>query len=352
MGRITGWLGRGRGPDKAQPAEPGAFPTGPGQANTRAGVQPDIDWAAQAAEAAAIEPAAGAAPAEIDAPAPTRSDADLERAGDTVDCAVHAPPTVLPGSTFLVQVWAHLVDQGPEVERLALTVDPDARLRVFKTLEVRIPRGSRLELDLTMPGLEVIDPTQSLIWGGRPQAAGFEVRVPRDGTIPTKVIGTVGVILDSVPIGHLKFTIAIGAGPGAARPVGDDARRYRKAFISYSSADRDKVLQRVQMLGPLGIEFFLDLVNLEAGERWEPTIYEQIDACDLFLLFWSDHAKASDWVHREVRHALERKANDDLRPPEIRPIVIEGPPVPKPWAELAHLHFNDRLLYYMEGEGR
>ena len=203
-----------------------------------------------------------------------------------------------------------------------------------------------------MPGLEVIDPTQSIIWGGRPQAAGFEVRVPRDRTIPTKVIGTLGVIFDSVPIGHLKFTIAIGAGTGAAWPVGDDARRYRKAFISYASEDRDKVLQRVQMLGPLGIEFFQDLVSLEAGERWEPTIYEQIDACDLFLLFWSDHAKASDWVHREVRHALERKANDDLRPPEIRPIVIEGPPVPKPWAELAHLHFNDRLLYYMEGEGR
>ncbi len=69
--------------------------------------------------------------------------------------------------------------------------------------------------------------------------------------------------------------------------------------------------------------------------------------CDLFLLFWSNAAKQSDWVLKEVHYALGRKGDDDTAPPEIMPVIIEGPPVVEPPPELAHLHFNDRLLYVM-----
>ena len=40
-------------------------------------------------------------------------------------------------------------------------------------------------------------------------------------------------------------------------------------------------------------------------------------------------------------------AGDDGAPPEIIPVPIEGPPPVAPPPELAHLHFNDRLLYFM-----
>jgi len=68
------------------------------------------------------------------------------------------------------------------------------------------------------------------------------------------------------------------------------------------------------------------------------------DRCDLFLLFWSQHAKDSTWVRREVEHALARQHGDELAPPEIRPVILERV---KPWDELAHLHFDDRALYFM-----
>jgi hypothetical protein len=29
-------------------------------------------------------------------------------------------------------------------------------------------------------------------------------------------------------------------------------------------------------------------------------------------------------------------------------VIIEGPPVVEPWEELAHLHFNDRLIYFLK----
>jgi hypothetical protein len=69
----------------------------------------------------------------------------------------------------------------------------------------------------------------------------------------------------------------------------------------------------------------------------------KIEECDVFLLFWSRAAKESEWVRKEVRYALNRKGGDDLCPPEFRPIIIEGPPVPTPWEELSHLHFNDPI---------
>jgi hypothetical protein len=101
------------------------------------------------------------------------------------------------------------------------------------------------------------------------------------------------------------------------------------------------------MLSRLKIECFQDLLDLEPGDRWQQELYRHINECDLFLLFWSSRAKESIWVMREVQYALARKRENDLQPPEIIPVIIEGPPPVKPPDELSHLHFNDYLLYFM-----
>ena len=104
------------------------------------------------------------------------------------------------------------------------------------------------------------------------------------------------------------------------------------------------MLARVQMLPINGIDYFQDVMALEPGDRWERRIEAGIDRCDLFLLFWSGHAKDSSWVKREVEHALARRGDDEGAPPEIRPVILERVP---PWDELSHLHFDDRVLYFM-----
>src|SRR5262249_37325213 len=114
------------------------------------------------------------------------------------------------------------------------------------------------------------------------------------------------------------------------------------AFISYASADRSKVLARVQMLNLVGIQYFQDVLSLGPGDKWETEIYRNIDSCDLFLLFWSKAARDSEWVMKEVRYAKNRP-----QPPEIRPVILEGPPVIPPPDDLSDLHFNDRLVYFI-----
>ena len=77
-------------------------------------------------------------------------------------------------------------------------------------------------------------------------------------------------------------------------------------------------------------------------------LYTEIDHCDVFFLFWSSAAKKSEWVLKEVDYAMTRNGGNDLARPDILPVIIEGPPPVEPPAKLAHLHFNDRILYFMQ----
>jgi hypothetical protein len=271
---------------------------------------------------------------------------------DTVQCTVFAPPSAAPGDSMLVQVFAHLPEQADDARAIAMELDTDARRRAFQSVETPVPRDGRLQFELRMPGLEVDDPVASLVWRGRAEAVQFGVRIPPDASDGT-VIGTLEISLDGAPIGHVKFKLAVDRATTVvpSEPQGETARRYTAAFISYASEDREQVLARVQLLTAVGIRYFQDVLSLEPGDRWEQKLELGIDECDLFLLFWSSEAKRSEWVHKEVQYALARSGGNELSPPAIRPVILEGPPIVEPWEELAHLHFNDRVLYVMRPPG-
>lgn len=273
---------------------------------------------------------------------PTRTNKDL------VDCSVFSPPAVACGDMFLVQVFVHLPEQAEIAKQHAALFDSDAKQLGVKSLGIPIERGTALTFALSIPQLEVDDPIQQLIWNGDANSVEFGVTVPPDLTQKT-AIGTVTVSQNSIPIGHLKFKLSITpSAPSTFKEtqlVGEAAHLYKKAFVSYSSKDRKEVLKRVQGLAVSGIEVFQDVLNLEPGDRWEQELYRHIDECDLFLLFWSTAAKESQWVLKEALYALERQGKDGLHPPEIIPVIIEGPPLVSPPDELQHLHFNDKLLY-------
>jgi hypothetical protein len=275
-----------------------------------------------------------------------------ESTSDVVECTVFAPPSAAPGETILVQVFVHLSEDGDDARAIALEMDTTARRRAFRTLSSLVERGSRFDFELRMPGLTIDDPVASMVWHRRAEAVQFGVHVPEEAR-PGSVIGTLDVSLDSAPLGHVKFKLSVGAAAAdlESEPQGESARRYEYAFVSYASPDRPAVMERLQTLSAVRVGYFADVVDLEPGDRWLRKLELGIDRCDLFLLFWSSEAKRSEWVRREVRYALARKAGDDLSPPEIRPVIVEGPPIVEPWEELAHLHFNDRLLYFMNPTG-
>jgi hypothetical protein len=272
---------------------------------------------------------------------------------DTVKCSVFAPPSARAGDAVLIQVFVHLPKDAERASYLAVGCDNRATGRIARFLSRPIRRGTALAFGLSIPGIPVDEPLQSLLWRGEPDSVQFGVNIPPDQH-EGRLIPTIIVSQDSVPFGHLKFVLDIVAPSATTDPERTSSprqrwRRYEQAFISYASQDRAEVLKRVQMLDRVAIDFFQDLLSLDPGERWERTLYKKIDDSDVFFLFWSTAAKNSEWVMKEVRYAIERHSGDEMAPPEIVPVLIEGPPPVAPPPELKDLHFNDRFLYFIAG---
>jgi hypothetical protein len=332
-------------PRAPQPAPPLAGPIAPGAA------PPPPPYGAGPPPAYGPSPQyAGPPPAPY--PQPAAAAPYSTGAGVRLEATVFAPADVERGEQFIVQVFAHLPEHHGQVAAMARRFDSGAEWRTTGGLYETVVEGDRLAFELLLPGLVVDNPVRWLVWSGRPEAVQFGAMIPAN--FPYRaVMGTVVVSRNWVPIGHLNFKVDVcepGSLPDqtARRWPRRLMHRYTRAFISYASRDRKEVLKRAQMLAAQNIEFFHDVLHLDPGERWERRLYQEIDRCDVFFLFWSKAAKKSEWVLNEVNYALMRKGSDELAPPAILPVIIEGPPPVAPPPQLAHLQFNDRITYFMQ----
>jgi hypothetical protein len=267
-----------------------------------------------------------------------------QKEDDNVECSVFGPPAAPPGKTILIQVFLHLPEQANRASFLASAMDSSTTLKSTRSLEIQIKRGARVEISLAVNVLIVDEPVQSVTWQGRPVPCQFLLTVPA-GTSGQSFFPVVRMSVDGRLVGCIKFHIL--SDPSAASPqsgpLGDYARRYEYAFVSYATKDRKEVLKRVQMLEIMKTKFFQDLLSLDPGDRWEQKLYENIDRCDLFLLFWSQAAKDSPWVMQEAEYALKQQQQSQDSEPDIVPVILEQNVLPPP--SPAALHFNDRIQY-------
>jgi hypothetical protein len=266
---------------------------------------------------------------------------------DLVECSVFGPPSAPPGKTILIQVFLHRANQAERASFLATTMDASAKLKATKSLDLPIKRAARVEIAFAANGLVVDEPVQSVVWQGEPTFCQFQATIPK-GTNGDSFLPIVRVSVDGKLVGRIVFRLSSddGASRPASEPLGEHAKLYKYAFVSYASKDREEVLKRVQMLEVLKTKFFQDILSLEPGDRWEKKLYENIDRCDLFLLFWSQAAKDSQWVLKEAEYALAHQQKNPGSEPDLVPVVLEQN-VPPP-TSLSAFHFNDRIGYLIE----
>jgi hypothetical protein len=274
-------------------------------------------------------------------------DADRQPAEDVeeiVECSVFGPPAAPPGKTILIQAFLHLANQAERASFLASTMDASAKLKATKSLDLPVKRGARVEIAFSANGLEVDEPVQSIVWRGEPAYCQFLATIPA-GTSGQSFFPIVRVSVDGKLLGAIKFRLSSDATASqpATEPLGDHAGQYKYAFVSYASKDRKEVLKRVQMLEVLKTKFFQDILSIDPGDRWEKKLYENIDRCDLFLLFWSEAAKESQWVLKEAEYALAHQQKNPQSEPDLVPVVLEQNVLPPP--SLSAFHFNDRIGY-------
>ncbi len=208
---------------------------------------------------------------------------------------------------------------------------------------LNVSYGQQIIVKLTSNDIDipVEDANYDFIWDGNYIKSTFDVFVPTDydkGAIKF----TAYIYVNGIQAQRMSFSINVEA----ETPIITVEPIYnKKAFVSYASKDRDKVMLSVKAMQKVvpDIDFFVDVVSLHCGEKWEERLYIEIDKSDVFYLFWSNNAKESDWVKKEIECALKSKGIDF-----IEPMPLETPDVAPPPKELEKKHFNDVLLNFIK----
>lgn len=79
-----------------------------------------------------------------------------------------------------------------------------------------------------------------------------------------------------------------------------------KAFISYSSKDKDAGAKIKRILDDFGMEGFLAHEDINVSEEWKQRIREELNKSDVFIPLLSKNFKESDWAPQELGIAYYR----------------------------------------------
>jgi len=201
-----------------------------------------------------------------------------------------------------------------------------------------------LTAKLQIDSWDVKPPSQTISWNGNITSVSFAVS-PKDDPSSHIAIGTCIFYRKGLRIGEVKFKLPLGRGAIAKRRLVAGSP-IKCAFASYASKDRLNVLSRVHGMQKAHVDVFLDVHNLRSNDLYQTELFHQIDSADVLYLFWSRHAKESEWVDREWRYGLERKGIDFIDPVPL----VDPRKVPPPRELGEHKHFDDWVLKYIEAE--
>lgn len=254
-----------------------------------------------------------------------------------------APAACRPGDEFTARFVAYPPGDEAEVDALLRKLSPRATSQLGLQ-SCLWQAGTPVRVALSGKGLAIDPPTQDFVWQGERVLLNFDVTVP-DTTPEGVVVLKFDAAIDGIIVARLRMDLDIRADAVAGEPNRIAAEAARTAFASYSSQDRQRVLDRVAALQiSAGMDIFLDCLSLHPGQHWEARLAEEIRRRELFLLFWSQPAAHSQWVEWEWRRALAEGKKGVM---EIHP--LENGVLPPP--ELGDLHFADPAMAVRAASG-
>lgn len=244
---------------------------------------------------------------------------------DWVDVSVYSKNTVHPGKRFLVTAFAHLAAQAEEVERLIHEADPEAIRQGGKTLATAIERTTPIQFHLEIEDWNIDEPTQSVIWLGRPASAEFLVNVPDDAS--DEAFGKLIVISDKGPVGRISFNLKIGENEDENSTLAaTEVKVYHNTYLAYDNQDQAAIQALEPHFSASGWKWSPTTPGpAEADLDWEIEAIPAIKKSELFVLFWSDAAEASGRVETEWQVALGARLSDKDGLPDILAVNLQNP---------------------------
>ncbi|HEY6170673.1 MAG TPA: TIR domain-containing protein [Candidatus Kapabacteria bacterium] len=91
-------------------------------------------------------------------------------------------------------------------------------------------------------------------------------------------------------------------------------------FISYSSKDRDKAEQLIELLASAGLSVWIDKSGIDVATSWSKEIVQAIDSCKALVVLLSPHSVVSVNVAKEVSLAAEQKKK--ILPLDLEPVEL------------------------------
>ena len=261
---------------------------------------------------------------------------------------VSAPRAVKPSESFIVRLAAYIksAEAGLEKKLTALAQGKgDVHLGIPPDESARWPVGTPVTVRVSGDGFTAQPAQGRFVWNGSENVVSFVIKAAST-LMESSAILSFEVYIEGIRVAFVPIPIEI-----AAQPAGGEQRvkvsPVRTAFASYASDDRPRVMDKLGALSACdkGLKVFTDCLEMKPGEAWKQRLETEIPSSDLFLLFWSRAARASQYVSWEWRRALDTKGLT-----AIQPMPLETPKLAPPPPELSSLHFNDLYVIVRDAE--
>ena len=256
-----------------------------------------------------------------------------------VDFSVISPKAVQPDSYGIISLLMYLHENASFVEEFMNEVGGAVKETSKKGFHVE--RDAVITARLESPHAEIADDSETRTWEGDNLNFDFQFHLPA-GFDRGSAAFTCHVECNGIPITRLNFLVAVAkASEPDTVPASVTRDDYKKAFVSYSRKDEQRMLSRVlsiQTLAP-DMSFWLDKQSMDAGAVWRDEVRRAIRISDMLLLFWSVAASKSKEVEAEWEYAYEERGLSF-----ITPVPLDPPDQCPPPEKLSALNFNVRAF--------
>lgn len=225
---------------------------------------------------------------------------------DNVYSSVFAPAEIKRRSHFVVQVYLHLIEETEKVMSFAIESDKNAERRDYIPLLNKLKRNDKVGIELNIYGDKIMyNARKCLVWQGSFTKCSFDYFVPNSLEVE-ELSCEINLFVNGNIVGDMRFLTAIvDYQPTMLNPQ-VITRTFNKIFISYAHQDIEQVKHIALAYKAQGADYFFDRDKLAAGDIYEEEIFRYIDNADLFILCWSANAARSEYVSKEMAHALLR----------------------------------------------
>lgn len=262
---------------------------------------------------------------------------------DILEFSVSHPTHFWMGTPFIIDVVIHRNGEARLAVQRAVELSVDNE-RVRSANVNKVAPGTRLSIAITLPW-SAEPQVQTIYWNDMIANVSFQVLPPRYAASKT-ARGTCRISVDGLTIGRVLFQLRLGQGE-----VSDDrhvsrAQAIRSAFACYARRDRLLVRDRLLSIEKLGVNVLIDVATSGADEQSRQRNFQAIDSSDTLYLFWSGHAKRSNWFEQQWRYGMQKNGAGfiDLVP------LVDPRRAPPPIDLVDQRQLSDWAFLYSEHE--